>query len=195
MKETDYRKIYEILDRHEILDFDCGLLCSAACCRPDGCYDEAVINDEYLSEDAGEEMGIFLMPGEERMSLPKDWQSSSLENAQEMGFPASWKAVCFVSCGGKKYCQRRKRPLQCRAFPFAAHLDEDDRLSLIYYPEELPYRCPIIEERIPVRREYLEDLYEAYQLLIQDERVYELIKEDSRLRIESGLPLEVVYPL
>ena len=53
-------KIYELLNRREILDFDCGLLCSAACCRPDGCYDEAVINEDYLLENDDEEMGIFL---------------------------------------------------------------------------------------------------------------------------------------
>ncbi|MBR5048572.1 MAG: hypothetical protein IKX74_02845 [Erysipelotrichaceae bacterium] len=192
MKKVDYQKIYELLNRREILDFDCGLLCSAACCRPDGCYDEAVINEDYLLENDDEEMGIFLFPGEEKMSLPRDWQSSSLEDAQAMGFPASWEAVCFVSCGGKKFCQRHKRPMQCRTFPFCPHLNENNELSLIYYPDELPYRCPIIEERIPVNKAYLKDLLEAWQLMLEDPRIYELVREDSRQRVSEQLPVEAV---
>ncbi len=194
MRDMDYQQIYEMMNRHELLDVDCGLLCSAACCRPDGCYDEAVINEDYLKTDLDDEMGIFLLPGEEKMTQPEDWQSVSWEDGQEMGFPASWGPVCFVSCGGKRFCKREKRPMQCRTFPFAPHLDEEDRLFLIYYPDELPYRCPIIEERLKVNPKALEDLYQAYRELLKNSRIFDLIKEESTSRIKLGLPIEIVWP-
>ncbi|MCR5067678.1 MAG: hypothetical protein K6A14_06425 [Erysipelotrichaceae bacterium] len=194
MKQTDYRRIYELLNRHEILDYDCGQLCSAACCRPDGCYDEEVINEDYLIDDADGEMGIFLYPGEEQMTAPQDWQDYSVENAEDMGFPADWKQVTFVSCGGKAFCKRALRPLQCRLFPLAVHLDENDELSLIYFPDELPYRCPIIERRLTVNEEALADLLEVCRMLLEDERVYELIKSDSRQRILDGQNIVQIWP-
>ena len=194
MKTIDYASIYWLLNRHEILDYDCGQLCSAACCRPDGCYDEEIINEDYLSGQPEGEMGIFLYPGEEEMSRPEDWHSYSVENAEDMGFPADWGNVIFVSCGGKAFCKRELRPLQCRLFPLALHLDEDDQLSLIYFPDELPYRCPVIERRLAINEPALEDLLEAGRMLLEDERIRELIRSDSQARYEEGLPFVTVYP-
>ncbi|MBQ6654525.1 MAG: hypothetical protein IJM79_03265 [Erysipelotrichaceae bacterium] len=194
MNKIDYRKIYELLNRHEILDYDCGQLCSAACCRPDGCYDEDVINEDYLIDDPDGEMGIFLYPGEEELTKLEDWQSHSVEDAEEVGFPENWGSVTFVSCGGKAFCKREKRPLQCRLFPLTPHLSEDDELSLIYFPDDLPYRCPIIERQLAINEEALADLLEACRMMLEDERVCELIRSDSERRYEEEQDFITVYP-
>ena len=83
-KET-FEKIYRDLDRVTPLDTDCGLLCGCACCT--GAYAD------------GEEMGIFLLPGEEQLFSPgDDWLDWSEEDAGDLGFPDSWPEKVPFMC-------------------------------------------------------------------------------------------------
>ena len=75
-----YRAIYRLLDSVSPADFDCGQLCGAVCC---------------LSE--SDDMGIYLLPGEEAVFEDgRDWLEWSTQNAEECGFPESWKDRSFL---------------------------------------------------------------------------------------------------
>ena len=134
--KKQYEEIYELLNSVEILDFDCGTLCGAACCTHEGT----------------EEMGIYLLPGEEAVHEDDhDWLDFRIEKAEEHYMPESWSdEVHFVRCKTPPFCPREKRPIQCRTFPLAPHIDSDGELTLIYNDMELPYKCPLIEEAIPL---------------------------------------------
>jgi len=59
VSKSTYQKIYALLDRVSPVPYDCGKLCTAACC---GCAGLPEGKDE-------EELGMFLLPGEEQMLL------------------------------------------------------------------------------------------------------------------------------
>lgn len=172
-----YEAIYRLLDRVSPLNSDCGAMCGAACCT-----------SAYLD---GEEMGIFLMPGEELLHSPQDdWLDWSEESAEELGLPESWgDTVHFVHCKTPPRCPREKRPLQCRTFPLTPHLSEDGELTLIYNDMDLPYRCPLIEEEIPLNDDFVQATQTVWEHLIRDPRIRDLVREDSAEREEAILHL------
>jgi len=67
---------------------DCGLLCGAACCQPDG-------------DGQG---GVHLFPGEEGLLMGADWGRV---------LPGGFAPM--LVCDGP--CRRNERPLACRIFP------------------------------------------------------------------------------
>ncbi len=173
ISERTYRAIYRLLDRVSPLDSDCGKLCGAACCT--SAYED------------GEEMGIFLLPGEEQLHSPEDdWLDWSEESSEDMGFPESWpEVVCFVHCKTPPHCPREKRPIQCRTFPLAPYLNKKGELSLIYNDMDLPYRCPLIEEELPLNDDFVQATETVWRHMIRDKRIYDMVKEDSEARDES----------
>ena len=175
-KET-FEKIYRDLDRVSPLDTDCGLLCGCACCT--GAYAD------------GEEMGIFLLPGEEQLFSPEDdWLDWSEEDAGELGFPDSWpEKVPFIHCKTPPTCPRERRPLQCRTFPLAPHLTASGELSLVYNDLDMPYRCPLIEEEIPLNDDFVEATLAAWRILIDDPAIRDMVREDSVDREQAALQL------
>ena len=59
IKKDTFNRIYRLLDQVSPVDYDCGELCGAACCT---CQDP--------------DMGIYLLPGEEKMfTRDEDWLS------------------------------------------------------------------------------------------------------------------------
>ena len=68
-------------------------------------------------------------------------------------------------------------------------------LYLIYQKGQLPYSCPLISERIPLNRDFIETTYEAWQTLMQEPLIYDLIMLDSEIRIEDNEDIDIVYPL
>ncbi len=174
LSKEQYEEIYRLLDRVSPLDTDCGKLCGAACCT-----------QSYAD---GEEMGIFLMPGEEALFGPEDdaWLERTHESAEDLGFPASWvESVAFVHCKTPPVCPREKRPIQCRTYPLTPHLDAEGHLTLVYNDLDMPYRCPLIEEQIPLNDDFVEATLKAWDMLIQDPRVRDLVREDSIEREEA----------
>jgi hypothetical protein len=164
-KET-FQKLYDMLLEVTPLEHDCGILCGRACCQ------------------GGKDLGIYLYPGEEQLfSGEEDWLQWQVQKAKFYDFPPGWKGtVHFVTC--TKPCPREKRPLQCRFYPLAPHLLADDSLLLIYDPVQVPYRCPLIAERIEIRPEFIQRVYEAWKILLEDEKIRELVEWDSREREE-----------
>ncbi|MBQ1471266.1 MAG: hypothetical protein IIZ34_02785 [Eubacterium sp.] len=173
IRKREYEAIYRLLDRVSPVPFDCGQLCGCACC--------------VTEEEGAAEMGIYLLPGEDKVhSRKEDWLIWSDERAEDYEFPESWKGVVhFVRCKTPPHCPREKRPIQCRTFPLTPHLDEDDVLTLVYNDQELPYDCPLIDEEMPLEESFVRATYTAWSRLIRDPLIYDLVKMDSEAREAS----------
>lgn len=179
IRKTTYQAIYRLLDRVSPLASDCGRLCGAVCCT---CGEKSVA-------DVQEELGIYLLPGEEKLFSRKEtWLSWSVETAQDYDFPPSWQGkIYFVRCTCAPSCPRKLRPLQCRFFPLAPHLLPDQTLTLILSPLELPYRCPLIDDAITLTPSFIQATYTVWRRLIQDPLIYDLVAYDSDERDEASL--------
>jgi hypothetical protein len=162
------------------IDGDCGELCGGACC----CAGE---------EDAaaqGFNLGIYLLPGEDKLFRKRDglfeWSASKAEDGD---FPSSWRGkVYFIRCKTPPLCQRDMRPLQCRFFPLTPHLFADGTLKLILFPmERLPYTCPLISERRPLSKAFVRASYTVWRRLIRDPLIRDLVAYDSEERDAGAL--------
>lgn len=114
------------------------------------------------------------------------------EDAEEYEYPDSWTGdVWFARCtqvsedGRTIRCERGMRPLQCRFYPAAPHFNRRGQLTLIYFPAETPYRCPLIEERFSINRDFLQATYTVCLHLLRDPQVYDLFLFDSAWRRED----------
>ena len=173
ISKEQYKEIYDMLNRVEVLDRDCGQLCNAACCT-------------VSFKTGDEDMGIYLLPGEEAIHLDDDWMDITVTNAQEHDLPGSWDGeVYFGRCKTPPVCPRDMRPIQCRTFPLAPHLDEEGELTMVYNDLELPYVCPLIEEEIPLEDDYVEMTLKVWEMLIEDPKIYDLVRMDSEAREDA----------
>ena len=190
--KQDFEEIYRLWENVSPIDGDCGSLCSAACCRADGLYLDEIKNPEYdqdvLEEDEKDDLGIYLLPGEELVhDKSDDWLTWFKSNAEDVGFPESWTGeVYFVRCKGPDSCKRQLRPIQCRTYPVAPYITEKGELKLILNTDILPYKCPLVHQRFKLNQDFLEATYSAWKRLILDKRVYDLVEDDSRFRDECG---------
>ena len=141
-------------------------------------------------------MGIYLLPGEEKMfTRDEDWLSWGWTMAEDYEFPDSWHGkVYFLQCTKAPFCDRKNRPLQCRTFPLAPHMDDDGQLYMIYHSGELPYSCPLTSGEISLNEDFIRATYEAWSILIQDPLIYDLVELDSQYRIEDEEPIVIIYP-
>ncbi len=187
IKKSTFKAIYRLLDRVSPVSGDCGRLCNAACCTCD---------DGASDENADYSMGIYLLPGEEKLFTGhEDWLQWGFLRAEDYQFPESWTGkVFFLRCLSAPSCPREKRPLQCRFFPLAPHLDQYGNLLLIYHSGELPYDCPLINERIPLNHDFIKATYTVWSHLIRDPLIFDLVEMDSDERTEKDEPLLVLYP-
>ncbi|MCB6993693.1 hypothetical protein LI177_09385 [bacterium 210820-DFI.6.37] len=183
IRKSTYKAIYRLLDRVSPLPYDCGALCSAACCTCGETEDE---------EDA--RLGIYLLPGEEKLfSRKEDWLIWTWERAEDFDFPDSWTGkVPFIRCAAPPHCPRKHRPLQCRFFPLTPHLTEDGTLRLIWNTVQLPYSCPLIEKRMELTPSFIQATYTVWKRLIRDPLIYDLVLMDSEDREFDQIPLRFV---
>ncbi|MDD4168776.1 MAG: hypothetical protein PHD36_00675 [Desulfotomaculaceae bacterium] len=175
---VNYKELYDITSTLTPIYSDCGELCGKICCQPD-------------SED---NLGVYLYPGEERMFTGKEnWLQWEHRNPAEDDFPPSWGfPVHFIRC--TRSCPREQRPLNCRFFPLAPHLLKDNTLLLIHETLKLPYMCPLITGRTPLRKDFAEITARCWQELLRDSRIRDLVEMDSREREREGCRPYVVYP-
>lgn len=178
IKRRTYGAIYRLLNRVSPLDFDCGRLCREACCRTER---------KEVSPGETSEMGIYLLPGEDKIHDKGDsWLKWTVEEAQDYDFPESWKGkIFFVQCGGPENCNRRMRPMQCRTFPLTPHIEENGELTLIYNDMILPYRCPLIDDEMPLNEGFIQATFTVWRHLLEDPLIYDLVKSDSISRVEA----------
>ena len=180
IRKRTYQAIYRLLDRVSPLSADCGLLCGAVCCCP--------------PEQDDQELGIYLLPGEEKLFTRKEpWLIWNVEDAEDFDFPASWRGkIYFVRCTCAPKCPRKMRPLQCRFFPAAPHLTEDGRLLLIRSDLELPYSCPLITDKTELEHSFLKATHTVWRHLIRDPLLLDLVRYDSEFRCVSEA--DILYP-
>ncbi|MFZ5596245.1 MAG: hypothetical protein ACOY31_04445 [Bacillota bacterium] len=165
----DFKYLYQLTSGVTPLKTDCGLLCGSVCCRPD----------------SGNTLGVYLFPGEEEIFPGKgDWFLRELHDPEEYGFPSGWKdPVHFIKCTGP--CPREARPLACRFFPLAPHLLTDGTILLIHDTIYLPYSCPLIVNKTPLEKDFIEAVALSWTMLLEDRRILELVEEDSREREQA----------
>ena len=189
IKKKTYQAIYRLLDRVSPLPGDCGLLCGAACC-----LEPADAGQSAPADGAEMEMGIYLLPGEEKLFTRKEnWLQWTVEDAEDFDFPDSWHGkIYFVRCNCAPHCPREMRPLQCRFFPLAPHLTEEGRLVLIRSDLELPYVCPLIRDRMELTPSFIKATYTVWTHLIRDPLLFDLVAYDSSFR--EDVETDIVYP-
>ncbi|MEG0291213.1 MAG: hypothetical protein RR495_00790 [Anaerovoracaceae bacterium] len=176
IRKSTWKAIYRLLDRVSPLDINCGTLCGAACCTDDG-------DESY--KDAGDfELGIYLLPGEEKLfNMKEDWLKWTVEDAEDYDFPLSWHGnIYFVRCTEPPNCPRKQRPLQCRFYPLTPDLDEYDNLTLIRSTAQTPYTCPLISDNMELNPRFIKANYTVWHRLIKDPLIYDLVKLDSETR-------------
>ena len=183
IRKSTYKAIYRLLDRVSPVNYDCGTLCGAACC---------VVGKDDKSADF--DYGIYLYPGEEKIyDGMEDWIEWTTERAEDYDFPESWHGkVYFVRCKNPPFCNRPKRPLQCRFYPLAPHIDENDELHLIYSTVDTPYRCPLVADEMELQPDFVQATYTVWKHLIRDPLIYDLVIMDSDDRIYDDVPFTIV---
>ncbi|MFA6809372.1 MAG: hypothetical protein WCR27_10325 [Eubacteriales bacterium] len=184
IRKNTYKAIYRLLDKVSPLDVDCGKLCGAICCTTEG--------DETNLDYSDFELGIYLLPGEDKIFTKKEhWLNWNYEMAEDYEFPDSWSGkVYFIRCKTPPYCDRNMRPLQCRIYPLAPHITCDNNLILILSTANIPYICPLIEKKMELNKDFIKATYTVCKRLIKDPLIFDLIKMDSTKRIN----FQSVYP-
>lgn len=185
IKKSTYKAIYRLLDAVSPVDYDCGTLCGAICCT---------YGAQTGETDSNFDMGIYLLPGEEKLfTQHEDWIDWTVEQAEDYDFPDSWFGkIYFIRCKTPPACRRSMRPLQCRFFPLAPHLNLDDELELILSPLDLPYSCPLIKDKMQLNESFIQATYTVWKHLLRDPLIYDLVRMDSDDRIYDRIPLTVV---
>ncbi|WP_347488596.1 hypothetical protein [Desulfoscipio sp. XC116] len=172
----DYQHLYRLTADPTPLKENCGTLCGSVCCQPGRDND----------------LGIYLFPGEEVMfNRRENWLIWEAQDPAEQLFPASWPdPVYFVRC--TRPCPREARPLACRFFPLAPHLQQDGSLLIIYETLELPYSCPLITSDLPLQRDFIETITKAWRIMLKDSRIRDFVEEESRYRLAQRMPLQII---
>ena len=112
MEGMNWARLYRLLEDITPLKEDCGGLCRRRCCS---------------STRAGG-LGIYLFPGEEGLFDPEgDWYRIGRHPGGAGHFTGD--SLYLLDCRG--HCPREARPLACRIFPLAPHLDQSGDLNLI----------------------------------------------------------------
>ena len=169
-----WREIYKRLDAVSPVSYDCGNLCSKACC--------VVPEPVRKAMDETDDFGLYLFPGEEGLLEQTEGDFSWTEgDASEWFFPHSWNGttIRFAQCLNPNKCPREHRPFQCRIFPTLPHFAEDGQLHLVFNDMELPYLCPLIEEDMEINEDFLKETRNAWQILAEDPLIHDLIEMES----------------
>lgn len=154
----DYGYLYKKLNKRTPLKSDCGCLCGNACC----------VDTE------GEELGMYLFPGEEKMFVEKEGFK-----ALESDLEYSGKNAKILYC--KPFCKREERPLSCRIFPLFPYITVDGILKVIVDPRGRGV-CPLYKRELnEFNSSFVRGVRHIGELLIRDEECYEFLFELSRL--------------
>ena len=115
-----YEDLYALMEKTTPMLFDCGLLCSSACCSGS--------------------RGMLLFPGEDEYLEHISHDFSIIDTNISYGS----EKVRLLNCTGT--CNREKRPLACRIFPLFPFY-RGDRISVEFDPRAVG-TCPLLYEDI-----------------------------------------------
>jgi hypothetical protein len=160
-----YQTVYQIINKATPLKFDCGKLCGQACCKNLPC-----------DEEAGEDSGMYLFPGEEKLL-----ESAPFLDITPVLFEFSPEIPIFLAtCKGQ--CDRDLRPLACRIFPLSPYLTPKDILVIRIDPRAIPI-CPLAKDsdRNNLHSDFVNAVRKASQLIITHPPVKVYINGLSRM--------------
>ncbi len=163
-----FHKIYTMLDKVNPVSYDCGESCGSVCCQKESFKGDT---EPYL----------YLLPGEKEYleSAGSDIRIVR-ERGEEHDLPGSFGEYVYVAyCKGPDKCDRRLRPIQCRTFPLVPRITQGGELLLTRYDDELPYQCPLIEEKLELSEAFINATYEAWEILAEDKAIRDLIRMDT----------------
>ena len=123
MNTIDYQKLYEIIGTLTPIKADCGGLCEKACCKGDS------------------ETGMYLYPGEEKLYSKRGDFGKVSKSAFTYEFEGRSKRVRIFICNNN-ICDRVRRPLACRVFPFVPYIDDEGNAEIILDPRA-DRMCPL----------------------------------------------------
>ena len=152
---------YDLLSDVTPKKYDCGILCSAACCG------------ENMSHGDEDDCGMLLLPGEKELL------------SGEAGFDfRDGDEGCLLVCGGK--CLRDLRPFACRIFPFYPKIEQTGkRLSVQILPDPRARGiCPILSDfrHRKTHIEFIRAAKRAVRVLLCDEDIKgELISQSEMI--------------
>jgi len=111
----------------------------------------------------GDDAGMLMFPGEDP---PEGMKVSGIEI---YGYKTR-----FVVCRG--WCERGKRPLSCRIFPFAPYLDSAGELLIIPDPRA-KYICPLltVDALTKIDPRFIAAVKNAFDILIQSDEIREML--------------------
>lgn len=113
-----YSNAYAMLEDRTPVMYDCGNLCSSACCRDNG-------------------LGMLLFPYEEIYLKTID-NDFTIRNSNII---IDGYTVKLLYCNGT--CNRNVRPLACRIFPLFPYTYEDNRVS-VQFDSRASGTCPLL---------------------------------------------------
>ncbi|HOK42994.1 MAG TPA: hypothetical protein PLD49_04955 [Thermoclostridium caenicola] len=166
-----YKKAWKHLESITPLRTDCGTLCDRACCK------------------GSDQDGMLLFPGEEAMyqADEKDFSIRDSHIRLSDGTP-----VKLLVCRGS--CDRKKRPLSCRIFPVIPQIDGQGCLA--FAPDlRAAAVCPLLyrADRHVISPVFIDALYSAFEVLVEDARVVEFIEILTRQNQDIAADLERFY--
>lgn len=160
-----YQTAYQIINKTTPLRFDCGKLCGGACCQ-----------NLPADEEAGEDSGMYLFPGEEKLLETAAFlEIIPVEFEFNPGSP-----IFLATCKGQ--CDRDLRPLACRIFPLTPYLTPKEILVIRIDPRAIPI-CPLAGEpdRNNLHPDFINAVRKTCRLLLSDPLIKEYITGLSRM--------------
>ena len=109
------------------------------------------------------ETGMLLFPGEEKL-IDSGMEIIETESGQLL-------AVCSGSCN------RNKRPLACRIYPLFPLVEENEGKRSIKVVYDYRARCPIVDEKIRIRRSFKRAVRRAGEYLLSNDETADYLVE------------------
>ena len=165
---VDYLKLYKTIGNLTPIKSDCGALCKKACCIGDS------------------DTGMYLYPGEEKL-YGKDVDSGKVLKS-DFTYSFEWRnrRVYIFICDGT--CDRDRRPLACRVFPFVPYIDSQGKAEIIIDPRA-EAMCPlaVCADVVDFDKEFLDKITESFAEGLKDDEFEAFVKAHSELIDEFEL--------
>ena len=159
---TNYKKIYERIGNRTPIKIDCGALCNKTCCTGDA------------------DTGMYLYPGEQLLYRGGIKFGKVKKSNFSYSFEGQKKRVYVFTCDGT--CDRERRPLACRVFPFVPYIDEAGNAEIIV-DTRAEAMCPLAAhaDEVDFDEEFISCLAEAFALGLEDDEFAAFVKAQSAL--------------
>ncbi|BEP30033.1 hypothetical protein [Helicovermis profundi] len=164
-----FEKAYKYMDV-TLTESNCGLLCNYHCCR--------------AVDENGCALGIYFLPFEyneiQKNEKLIDENSIEIHTRKVYDLPVGINKMFFGNCKDNTNCIRSLRPIQCRTFPFAPHI-ENGKLYLIIEKEQ-EHDCPLIEKKELWNPDFEKSILKGWKELLRIKEIRILIEYDSFVR-------------